>query len=126
MKVFFLVLVDIDNPSNHVKSVCVFSFFFFPNFFTRNRYTKINKLSKMIFKMKKIMYSVRIFYFFKMKIKNCFKVKVWILLLIYFIFHFHFHCYLQLKWKQLIITTLHSYMHPNTKIEITKFIFKAK
>ena len=39
-----------------------------------------------------------------------------------FIFHFHFHFYLTLKWKQIIIPTLYSYMHSNTRIEITKFI----
>ena len=41
---------------------------------------------------------------------------------IYLFFHLHFHFYLTLKWKQIIIPTLHSCIHPNTRIEITKFI----
>ena len=39
-EVFFPVPMNVGNPSNHVKYVCVF--LFFSNFFTRNRCTKIN------------------------------------------------------------------------------------
>ena len=59
------------------------------------------------------MYNVR---FFPNKNRNYFKPYGHILLI--FFFHFYFHFYLTLKWKQIIIPILHSYIHQR----ITKFI----
>ena len=56
------------------------------------------------------------------KNKNYFKLYVWILWSIYFFFSFRSHYYLTLKWKQIIIPTLHFHIHPNTKIRIIKSI----
>ena len=55
-------------------------------------------------------------------LNNYFKPYVRILLIIYFFFPIFIPIFITLKWKQIVIPTLHSNMHPNTRIRITKFI----
>ena len=40
----------------------------------------------------------------------------------HFFFHFHSYFYSTLKQNKIVIPILHSYIHPNTRIEIIKFI----